>query len=209
LITAAALLALAILVRVNPRSELDVEMLGTIAGWAEGHSMDDWFDFVAVITGFRAAIVVMVASVIVAPLITRPNNTIAYLLTLLVFGVMYMLCDLALKEYVGVTRPDPNSDALSFPSGHVAGVVTAGVLLVYILVRRRAHLLLILSMATLSIFTAYSVTLARLVQEAHWPSDILGGYIFGVLGLLIFIPIYHRLERVRWIDRLLVIRDYF
>ena len=199
LVVALALISLTLLVRANPRSDIDVEILGAVSDWADGHGLDDWYDLVALVTGFRAAIAAMVASVIIAPLITRPNNVVAYVLTLFAFGLTYALADLALKEFVGVARPDPNSDALSYPSGHVAGVVTAGILFVYLLARRRAHLLLILSTTVVSIFVVYSVSIARLVQEAHWPSDILGGYLLGALGPFVFIPLYHRLERIRWL----------
>ncbi len=197
---AVALLTLAILVRENPRSDLDVEVLNSITDWADRGFLDDWYDILADLTGFRAAIAAMIVSVIVAPLVTKPDNVVAYLLTLTAFGVAYALANLAINEFVGVTRPDPSSDTLSFPSGHIAGVVTAGALMVYILLKRRAHPLLIATVTIVSLFILYSVAMARLVQEAHWPSDILGGVFMGVLGLLVFVPIYHRLERVRWMS---------
>jgi hypothetical protein len=48
-------------------------------------------------------------------------------------------------------------------------------------------------------FLVYSSGVSRIYQQEHWPSDVLGGYILGVLGPLIFIPVYHRLERIRWL----------
>ena len=196
---AMALLVLAAIVRANPESELDRRLLEHIAEWGEEGLFDDWFDVATLFTGQRGALATMAASVVIATFLTRPNNAVAFAITLAAVGSADLLTGFALAEFVGVQRPALDSTALSFPSGHVAYVTSAGILVVYVALLKRAHPSLIVALAVAAAFILFSVSVARVVQYEHWPSDILGGYLLGLLGPLIFIPLYHRLESMRWV----------
>jgi membrane-associated phospholipid phosphatase len=93
---------------------------------------------------------------------------------------------------VAVARPRPSSDLLqlrdhasghSFPSGHVTGaIVLYGVLfaLAGTLIPHRGVRLLFRALCLAMIVLT---GLARVYVGVHWPSDVAGGYLFGLLAL--------------------------
>jgi undecaprenyl-diphosphatase len=82
------------------------------------------------------------------------------------------------------------SDGFGFPSAHVMGVVILyGALLVLApeLIRSRAWRLLVQAAALLMLLT---IGYGRISVGAHWPSDVLGAYLYGVLGLAGLLALY-------------------
>jgi undecaprenyl-diphosphatase len=78
-----------------------------------------------------------------------------------------------------VGRPRPSGFSLGFPSGHTTAAATFAVILIYIATRERLGRIprLVLWAAAVALFL--SVGWARIVLHAHWPSDVLGGYLLG------------------------------
>jgi len=109
-----------------------------------------------------------------------------------------------IKLIVARSRPSPNlvevylrHPTLSFPSGHVVSYMTLfGFLfyLVHTLMPRSA-----LRSALLIIFSVLIglVGLSRVYLGAHWASDALAGYGFGLLWLALMIHLYWRLKSRR------------
>jgi membrane-associated phospholipid phosphatase len=98
-----------------------------------------------------------------------------------------------------VDRPRPSPEMVrvamelptgSFPSGHVLNLTAIFGFLIYLAivltsdVRWRAVLVALLSVPILTI------GLARVYDGAHWPSDVLGGYLIGGIWLGLTIQIY-------------------
>lgn len=95
-------------------------------------------------------------------------------------------------DFVGVTE---EASGLGYPSGHAMGATLLfGVLIIVIpaVVRRRwlAVLLQIVAVAVI-LLTGFG----RIASGAHWPSDVLGGYLWGLLLLQPLGWLYHR---YRW-----------
>jgi membrane-associated phospholipid phosphatase len=86
-----------------------------------------------------------------------------------------------------VNRPRPNQLAWGFPSGHVLSLVVLFGLMGYVLctsrTRRRWQHLGILGCAA----TVITVAFSRLYLEAHWFSDVAGGFLIGLAYLLVSI----------------------
>jgi|688.fasta_scaffold184505_2 undecaprenyl-diphosphatase len=105
-------------------------------------------------------------------------------LVLLSCGGIYVLIDHVLKPWFNRARPAQallSIDGSSFPSGHAAGAVVFSVVLALIVSRHQRHrrpLLLLMSGGWISL-----VSLSALSVRAHWPSDILGGWLVGAAGL--------------------------
>lgn len=95
-------------------------------------------------------------------------------------------------DLVGVTE---EASGLGYPSGHAMGAVLlfgALIIVTPAVVRRRWLVALVRSLAVaLILLTGFG----RIVSGAHWPSDVLGGYLWGLLLLQPLGWLYHR---YRW-----------
>jgi undecaprenyl-diphosphatase len=104
-----------------------------------------------------------------------------------------------------IDRPRPSPEMVrvamdlptgSFPSGHVLNLTAIFGFLIYLSivlladVRWRALLVALLSIPILTI------GFARIYDGAHWPSDVLGGYLIGLIWLGLSIQVY-RLAKAR------------
>lgn len=95
-------------------------------------------------------------------------------------------------DLIGITE---EASGFGFPSGHAMGAVLFFGSLIIVtpaVVRRRWLALLLQAMAVLLILVT---GFGRVATGAHWPSDVLGGYLWGVLLLLPLGWLYHR---YRW-----------
>lgn len=107
-----------------------------------------------------------------------------------------------------VARPRPSADLVqvtehaggwSFPSGHVMGTVAVFGLILFLapsLISIRPLRLLVQAFAA---FMILAVGPARVYTGAHWPSDVLGSYVLGVLFLAPAIWAY-RTFLPRWVE---------
>ena len=108
---------------------------------------------------------------------------------------------------MAIARPRPSADLVhvtdhaagySFPSGHTAGAfVLFGALFVLagVLTPRRGQRL---AFQAFCLGMIVATGLARVYAGAHWPSDVLGGWAFGLLTLAPLLALYHRLATGRW-----------
>ena len=108
------------------------------------------------------------------------------------FGLWYHLAPL-------INRPRPTPDLVhvtqqlpfgGFPSGHVVNLTSIfGFLFYLVLVHARPGWgrRLVLALLALPVLT---IGFARIYAGAHWPSDVLGGYLLGTLWLSITIQLY-------------------
>jgi undecaprenyl-diphosphatase len=132
--------------------------------------------------------VVTLAAALVFLMVSGWSDALLFLSTFIV-----RLADVGVKGLVAEPRPSPalvvvkvSTDSFSFPSGHVVGV-SAVFGLLYVLA---PHLLLPrLFQASIRVVAATliaTIGLARVWVGAHWPTDVLAGYLFV---LLVFIPL--------------------
>jgi undecaprenyl-diphosphatase len=95
-----------------------------------------------------------------------------------------------LKLAFGVHRPAEKGDLLgvphsrSFPSGHTATSFACATVIA-LLVPRAAPLVYLLALA---------ISYSRLYVGVHWPSDVLGGIVVGVLTALLLLAAARRLS---------------
>lgn len=81
----------------------------------------------------------------------------------------------------------------SFPSGHAAGNLVLYFYLSFILAARYPKLTkYIYSLATVIVLL---IGFSSVYTKAHWTTDILGGYLFGYLWLLVSLTLLQFLER--------------
>jgi membrane-associated phospholipid phosphatase len=96
-----------------------------------------------------------------------------------------------LKIIVGRARPlhgteinffSLNPDYNSFPSGHTADAFVSGVFLYFLLKNSKFA-----SYRFIPFICAYLIGISRILVHAHYPLDVLGGMLIGILGAWLFI----------------------
>jgi len=87
------------------------------------------------------------------------------------------LIEHAVKLIVG--RPRPSGFSTGFPSGHATAAATFAVLLIYLVSRERLGRPARLTLQALALVMMALVGWARIVLHAHWPTDVLGGFLLG------------------------------
>jgi membrane-associated phospholipid phosphatase len=116
------------------------------------------------------------------------------LLTFVPRGLRWLLVEI-------VARPRPSANLVqvsdeasgySFPSGHVVGAVVLYGLLFLLAGTVLSHRGLRLMLQAFCIFMIVATGPARVYVGVHWPSDVLGGYLFGLLALAPLIFAYRR-----------------
>jgi membrane-associated phospholipid phosphatase len=78
-----------------------------------------------------------------------------------------------------VGRPRPRGVNLGFPSGHVTAAAAFAVLALYLLSRERPSPAGRVGLLVLAVVLVGSVGFARVILNAHWPSDVIGGVLLG------------------------------
>jgi membrane-associated phospholipid phosphatase len=78
-----------------------------------------------------------------------------------------------------VERPRPSGFSFGFPSGHTTAAATLAVLVVYLAGREPLAGLPRHAVQALALLVMVLVGWARIVLGAHWPTDVLGGFLLG------------------------------
>lgn len=93
------------------------------------------------------------------------------------------------KDWTARVRPDAQGqlvpvESLAFPSGHAANATLVWLCLALLVVRgRRARAFAVWGAVWLSL----AVGLTRMMLGVHWPSDVIGGWAFGLFWALLLL----------------------
>jgi undecaprenyl-diphosphatase len=102
-----------------------------------------------------------------------------------------------------IDRPRPSPDMVrvamdlptgGFPSGHVLNLTAIFGFLVYLAIVSISDVRWRVLLASLLSIPILTIGIARVYDGAHWPSDVLGGYLIGAIWLGLTIRIYRQLH---------------
>ncbi len=104
-----------------------------------------------------------------------------------------------LKALVGKDRPqwrEPLDSAhyASFPSGHAMTAAVACGLLLWLLRRHGVEGAAWVAAVALALVSVIGVGLTRIWLGVHWPSDVVGGWLLGLLTVVVAVGVYRRTE---------------
>ncbi len=119
-------------------------------------------------------------------------------------GLVSPVVDSLLKGVVNRPRPTVNlvrvvtvERGSGFPSGHaLLAAVLIGLMIYFIATHSRKGILRALSVACL-LLLIFLVGLSRVYLGAHWPSDVIGGYLVGGTFLAALIWYFETRKRAR------------
>ena len=108
---------------------------------------------------------------------------------------------------VVVSRPAPSPELSSvvgfslgstFPSGHVIGAVAFYGLLAFLTLKNVRGGPMRVVVPALSILIIGLASVGRVYTSAHWPSDILGSYLFAFIGVVAIASVYTSVKEDRF-----------
>jgi membrane-associated phospholipid phosphatase len=140
------------------------------------------------VTELGGAAVVLFATAVGAGLllVQRDWRSAALLLGITLSGRLLVALQ---KDVTARIRPDAMGhlvpvDSLAFPSGHAANATMVWLALALLLLRRRLHRAVAIWAA---VWVALAVGLSRVMLGVHWPSDVIGGWAFGLFWTLLLL----------------------
>ena len=131
-----------------------------------------------------AAVLLSVTAIAILILLVRRELRAASLLAVITLSGR-LLVELQ-KDWIGTLRPEDQphlvaAQSYAFPSGHAANATLVWLCLALLLPSsRRARLFAIWA----AVWLALLVGLSRVMLGVHWPSDVIGGWAFGLFWLL-------------------------
>jgi undecaprenyl-diphosphatase len=78
-----------------------------------------------------------------------------------------------------VDRPRPSGFSLGYPSGHTTSAAAFAVIVIYLSTRERWSRRTRVIVQVVAVVAVVLVGWARVVLHAHWPTDVLGGFLLG------------------------------
>lgn len=169
--------------------DFDRELLDAISSQLNTHAA-----FFKAVTMLGSDYVLGVVVLFVAVMLYRANRR-AELITVFAIGASTKILEHGLKLFFQRPRPEfigPADEAVggySFPSGHSmnAAAIYGFILVLAWTYVERPILKYIITVAGVSLILA--IGLSRVVLMAHWPSDVIGGWLIGSAPVLLAICI--------------------
>jgi undecaprenyl-diphosphatase len=164
-------------------NRFDGSMTNNIQGWPA------WVHPIMTTASFLGEPIVVVIVALSGALEAKRRHhdaiALAFTLTIVASGINAIL-----KQFLHRTRPDTlyvttmKFKSYSFPSGHAFGSIVTYGLVAYLAVKYLTYPWNWLVLVALSVLIA-TIGLSRIYLGAHFPSDVMGGWILGGLVLLI------------------------
>lgn len=140
-------------------------------------------------------VVLALAGVLMLALFTRGRPADAVMVGMSLF---FMGAGQALKPVVGRVRPEhmlagAEYSGFAFPSGHSVYAFLLGGLLIYFaagLIRKPVARVIV--QAAIALWVV-AMGASRVYLGVHWPSDVIGGFMFGAMALMVIITLRNTL----------------
>jgi undecaprenyl-diphosphatase len=97
-------------------------------------------------------------------------------------------------------RIQDHAAGFGFPSGHTMAIVVFCGVVAYLAWRLIEHRRLQYVVHALVALAVVGIGFSRVHSGAHWPSDVLGGYLWGAFYTSVLVLIFHRMQPLNPVD---------
>lgn len=124
-----------------------------------------------------------------------------FVLQLLGVLILASLSNIALKRAINRARPDAEHlvvvKSLSYPSGHAMSAMAFYGFLIYLLFKIKMATWLRITLVFLFTFMILAIGLSRIYLGVHFPSDVAGGFIAGLIWVALCITLFNIIDLLR------------
>ena len=191
------LVLLSMAIRSNPTPSQDIAVMDWVLGW-DLPGLGGFFRIVSLLTGAQAGVVYGMGTVALFLAVRKLRAALAVAFVGAAIGVVAVLGDYTLGEFVGRVRPQEGNPAPSFPSGHVFGSTVFFGFSILMAVHYRLRRVIRVPLIILLTGLIVAVAPDRIYEQAHWPSDVAAGYFLGALWLLVLVPLFLRFQKIAY-----------
>lgn len=111
------------------------------------------------------------------------------------------LSNSALKQVINRARPDVDHlvsvATLSYPSGHAMSAISFYGFLIYLIYNIKMKRIFKISLIILFSLMIFLIGISRIYLGVHFPSDIAGGYIAGLIWVIFCVVLFHVIDLLR------------
>ena len=145
--------------------------------------------------GSPVSVNLLTGAAVVVLLLRRRVRVAAYLIAV---RLCVLVVETALKHGLGRPRPPvhplTSASGFSFPSGHAGGTAALCVSVLFVLLPVVHHRWRVVAVAA-AVLLSVAVAVSRVVLGVHYPSDVVGGLLVGVLCGVVLMPVVERRRR--------------
>lgn len=157
-----------------------------------------YFKFVTEVGDVHGYLVVLGISILLTALIFKRWKYIAQISLVLLLAT---LSNVMLKRFIDRARPGIEHlvvvKTLSYPSGHAMSAMAFYGFLIYLVYRIRMNSILKWSLYFFLVLLIFSIGISRIYLGVHFPSDIAGGFIAGLIWVVFCVLIFNLMEVFR------------
>lgn len=155
-------------------------------------ALTDYFIFITNVGDVYGYLIVLGIAIVVTVFYFKNWK---YILQTIFVLMLASLSNLMLKRLVDRARPGLEHlvvvETLSYPSGHAMSAMAFYGFLIYLFSRFKINILLKFGAILLLIVVILSIGLSRIYLGVHYPSDIAGGYIAGLIWVFFCILLFN------------------
>lgn len=177
-----------------------------ISNWLHSKRTPSLTGLVRIITDFGDVIAYTIIIPIIALLQYRINKNWQHSIESMIILISCFLLNLALKFYFGRARPDVSlhlvelsDQSFSYPSGHTMTATAFYGFIIYLALHYfRTPWMKIISIVILTV-TILSIGASRIYLGAHYPTDVLAGFLVGTVWVIICVSLlrYFQFRKLR------------
>lgn len=161
-------------------------------------SLTKFFVFVTEVGDVKGYLVILVISAVLSFLVFKKWKYVTQITLVLILAT---LSNMMLKRFIDRARPEiehlVSVKTLSYPSGHAMSSIAFYGFLLYLVYKFKMNKFLKLILMTLLTFLILSIGISRIYLGVHFPSDVVGGWIAGMIWIFFCILIFNLIEVFR------------